>query len=89
MDVLGESQRRNKNEWFDQECGNVILLRNQLRKEWLQDGDDEKKRRYSQALKLVKKTNRRRKREALDKLLLEMENDRREHKAREQFQKIN
>ena len=89
IDVLGERKRNRKNDWYDDECKHVGQLRNHLRQEWLNDRDSESKtHKHSQAIRLVNKTCRRKKREALNLLLTEIEEDRREHRMREQFQKV-
>ena len=66
-----------------------MSLRKQLREEYLADTTNrEKKEQQKEAAKLAKKTYRRKRREAVDILLRELEEDRREGRMRDQFQKI-
>ena len=89
IEVLGPKQRTAKNEWFDDECKNVSELRKLVRKEWLHNTQDErKKEQLRNVTKVAKMTYKRKKRTALEVILKEIEEDRGQGRVREQFQKI-
>ena len=89
LETLGPKQKNRQNEWFDDECRNVSDVRKILRKEWLNDTQDgRKKEQLRNATKLAKTIYRRKKKQTLEKVLREIEEDRGQGRVRDQFQKI-
>ena len=89
-ETIGIAPRRRKKRWFDAECAEAAEGRKKSRIEWMADKDDEEKRdKYKEARTKACRTNRRKKRKAVEQELREVEANRREGRTRVQFQGIN
>ena len=90
QESLGLVQRNHRNNWFDAECREAAERRKTYRLKWIQDRENERKRQnFREARGIAVSTNRRKKRQALNKELDDIENSRERGQARAQYQGIN
>ena len=89
-DTLGVAERKRSKRWFDETCADAADKRRKTRTEWMADKDSvEKWNTYRVARNRACTVNRRKKREAVDRELLDIEKSRREGRMRAEFQGIN
>ena len=81
--------RRRRHKWYDDECERAAENRRRKRSRWIDDLENEgKKQDFIRSRRGAKRVFRRKKREEIERKLRDMEQYRRENKAREQFQII-
>ena len=88
-EVLGTTRGTRRNNWFDHECEVAARKRKEHRRRWLSDRRCERRRQEMRAARNeATALNRRKKREALQRELRDIEECRLQGKVRRQFQGI-